>query len=185
MRSPISPIRPFVALAIAAGLSLAAFSALADRPATDRTVAQQVLAQHSSDAAPASSALARPLSEARAALARADNAIAAGDSANARLLEGLAREWAELASDASRASQAERDAVAKQQAAAEASKRVQRARAMLDELAARKARAQGELNQWMEKTNAGAAPGSSGKPAPKAPPKAAPPAPPPAKGGRK
>jgi len=170
MRLPISPHRPLVALAIAAGVSLAAFSALADRPATDRVVAQQLLSQYASDAGPASSALARPLTEAHAALARADNAIAAGDAANAHLLEGLAREWAELASDVSRASKAEHEAVAKQQDAAEASKRVQRARAMLDELAARKARAQGELNQWMEKKAA--------------PPKAAPLAPP-AKGGRK
>lgn len=184
MRLPTSLPRPLVAVTIAVGLSLAAFSALADRPATDRAVTQQILSQHAPDAAPPSSALARPLSEARAALARADNALAAGDAANALLLDGLAREWAELAADTNRASDAERDAVARQQAAAAASKRVERARAMLDELAARRARAQGELNEWVEKTDGGV-PVSSARPAPKTPPKVAPPAPAPAKGGRK
>ena len=158
--------RAAVAFALAAGLSLAAFSALADRPATDRSVASQILNQQA--AAPSASAMTRPLSEARRALERADSALAAGDATNARHLEGLAREWAELAIDVGRAADAEKDAGAAQQSAADTAQKVQRARAMLDELAARKARAQGEWNEWNARADAGAAPQPSARPAPPA-----------------
>ncbi|MBI5534937.1 MAG: hypothetical protein HY898_19575 [Deltaproteobacteria bacterium] len=150
--------RHLIAIALSTGLVLAAFSALADRPSSDRAVATQILAQLQSDSSPVASAVARPTNEARAALARADNAVASGDAVNARLLEGLAREWAELAVDVARSVEGQQEAGALQSAAADASLRVQRARAMLDELAARKARAQGELNQLTQQADAGPAP---------------------------
>jgi hypothetical protein len=174
-------VRPLVAFALSAGLVLAAVSALADRPSSDRTTTTQILAQLTTDAGASPSSLVRPIKEARAALARADNAISTGDVAGARLLEGLAREWAEVALDLSRASQAQADAGALQQAAADGSLRVERARAMLDELAARKSRAQGELNQFINQADAAAAkPPSTSKavarPLAKAPPPARAPA---------
>ena len=151
-------VRPLVALAIAAGLVLAAITALADRTSADRAATTQILTQLQPEAgADAARSVDRPLSEARNALKRADNATLAGDGTGARQLEGLARGWAELALDVARAEQATRDAGALQQAAADAAQRVQRARAMLDELAVRKARAAGELRQLTEQADAGVA----------------------------
>jgi len=166
--------RPFVALTLSAGLILAAVSALADRPSSDRSVTTQILGQFQPDSGPIASAVARPVSEAKAALARADSAAASGDAVTAHLLEGLAREWAELALDVSRSVQVQQDAGSLQLAAADASLRAQRARAMLDELAARKSRAQGELNQLTSQTDAGPTPNApsavpASKPAPKGP----------------
>jgi hypothetical protein len=167
-------MRPIVALALAGGIALAAFTAFADRASADRTATMQIFqlqpdggAGSSAAAAAAASAAgsasasavvsapySRPLAEARNALARADNAAAGGDTAGARLLEGLAREWAELAQDVARAEQATSDAGALQLAAADAAQRVHRARAMLDELAGRKARATGELKELVERADA-------------------------------
>ena len=96
-----------------------AFSALAGRKADDRSVAMAVLSQRvSSSAIPASR---QALTQAQHALFRADQARAAGDEVNAKLLEGLAREWAELATDSERAAQAELRADQSQKAAASAS----------------------------------------------------------------
>jgi hypothetical protein len=151
-------VRPLLAVAIAGGFALAAFTALAERASADRAATTQIFAQLQPEAGAVASSYARPLAEARNALARADNAAAAGDIAGARLLEGLAREWAELAVDVSRAQQAASDAGALQTAAADAAQRVQRARAMLDELAVRKARAAGELKQVLEAADAAPTP---------------------------
>lgn len=169
-------IRPVLALAATLGLVFAAVTALADRASADRSATHQILTQLQPEAgAAASSSYARPLAEARSALTRADNAAATGDLAGARLLEGLAREWAELAVDVARAEQATRDAGALQQAAADAAQRVQRARAMVDELAVRKARAEGEWKELQERPGAAALPQqASPTPPPKPAPKAAP-----------
>ena len=150
-------LRPLLACTLGFGLVLGAISALADRSSPDRTATNQLLTQLQTDSQPAASAVALPLRQARAALTRADQAASSGDLTHARLLEGLAREWAELALDSSRAAQAVSDAGALQRSAADAALRVERARAMLDELAIRKARAQGELDRLREQADAGTA----------------------------
>ena len=139
-------------LAVSA-MCFAALSALAQRPASDRALATQILSGLASDAGPVASAVSRSVGQARQALARAEHASAAGDWAGSQRLEGLAREWAETAQDIARAVGAEADAGALQASAADASLRSQRVRAMVDELAARKARALGELNQLLEQAD--------------------------------
>ena len=130
--------------------------------------------------------------KAQRALKRADDARAAGDEETAVLLEGLAREWAEMGKDVMRAAALEADAAALQVQAADAAVHAQRARTMLDELVARKARAEGELKALIEARWRAGGPSSSASPAkplPKSGPKAPPPKPPkpagkaPAKGG--
>jgi hypothetical protein len=163
-------LRPLLAACLCCGFAFATLTALADRPSSDRALTLQLLSTLQTDAAPTASAVARPLSEARSALARADSAAAAGDAPNARLLEGLARQWAELAFDLRRAVEISHDAGAAQQAAADAAQRVQRARAMLDESTVRRARAQGELERLTEQAaDAGVPMPPPRKPAPTAP----------------
>jgi hypothetical protein len=158
-----------LALSVSA-ICFAALSALAQRPTSDRLVATQILSQLSVDSGPASSAASRSVAQARQALARADHAHAAGDPAGGQLLEGLAREWAETAQDVARAVSAEADAGALQASAADASLRAQRVRAMVDELAARKARAMGELNHLLEQADGSVSDAAGGaKPHPKPP----------------
>lgn len=172
----VSPARALVVVALATGLALAAWSASADRTSSDRAVAEQIVARFSSESAPPSSAAARPIAEARRALERAESARGAGDLENAKLLEGLAREFAEVAQDVARAVEAEADAGSLQRSVADASVRAERLRAMIDELTIRKARTQGELRLLIEQADAGASPTGSGRGAqrlgPIAPPRA-------------
>jgi chromosome segregation ATPase len=86
----------------------------------------------------------------RKALTRADDARAAGDEANARLLEALARDWAETGKDLGRANDAERTVFQNQSELNDADARVARAKAMLETLTQRKARAQAEVEQLAE-----------------------------------
>lgn len=120
------------------------WSALADRGLTDRSVAEQTLTQVAGSASPAAS---HAMARARESLARADNARRAGDERNAKLLEALAREWAEMAADVSRATKAERRADERQRAAASAAASVRKVEALLEALVAHRSRAQGELQQ--------------------------------------
>ena len=160
-----------------------AFSALAARTADDRAFATEVLAQQSASSSPSSffpsspsssspsSASAGPasssrssrspaaaashaLSQTRRALERADQAKAAGDAVTASYLEGLAREWAEMAQDIIRASTAENHADRAQLAAASASANVRKAQAMLETLAGRRSRAEGELQEVRDASSA-------------------------------
>jgi hypothetical protein len=135
--------------------------------ASDRTVAEQILAQLPSSppeppqavasAAPSASAPAAssgepnvvrvPVEEARRALERAAGARRSGDVRHAELLEGLAREWAETARDVLRAAAVEADAGALELAAADAGLRAERARALLEESIGRRGRAEAELDK--------------------------------------
>jgi hypothetical protein len=135
------------ALAAALGIAVAglAFSALAARGTEDRTVATAILAQQAaSSASPASS---HALDQTRRALERADQARSTGDETNARHIEGLAREWAEMARDAALAANAEGRADQSQRTAAGAAASVRKSQAMLETLAGRRSRAEGELQQ--------------------------------------
>lgn len=100
----------------------------------------------------AAKVVAEPVEKAKRSLGRAHEARAAGDAAHARLLDGLALEWAETARDLLRAVDAEITAVGTAQRAREASTRLERARALLEETQARRGRAAAEL----ERVEAGA-----------------------------
>lgn len=142
-----NPIRHRALAAIVLGIGMAGFtwSAMANRAPDDRAAASKILARHAAGAA--APANHHALAEAKKALARADQARAAGDTKNAAHLEGLAREWAEMAQDIARAASAEQDADKTQRAAASTSLQLRKTQALVETLVARRARAQGELQQ--------------------------------------
>ncbi len=153
--SQTHPIRHRNLAAIALGIALAGltWSAFATRAKDDRTVTTEILAaQTASSFAPASS---HALDHARKALQRADQARSSGDTENARHLEGLAREWAEMSRDVARATSAESRADQQQRAAASATLSVRKTHAQLETLVARRARAEGELQQLHASSSAG------------------------------
>lgn len=84
------------------------------------------------------------------ALERAAGARAAGDAVHARMLDGLALEWAEAARDLLRAAKAEDEALASAKKARELSVQVERARALLAETEARRGRAAADLQKAEE-----------------------------------
>jgi colicin import membrane protein len=88
-----------------------------------------------------------PLRHARKALERANGARTAGDTAHARMLDGLALEWAETARDLLRAAAAEKEALATAKKAREIGVQVERARALLEETQARRGRAAADLER--------------------------------------
>lgn len=88
-----------------------------------------------------------PLRHARKALERANGARTAGDTAHARMLDGLALEWAETARDLLRAAAAEKEALATAKRARELGVQVERARALLEETQARRGRAAADLER--------------------------------------
>src|ERR1700743_2017121 len=79
---------------------LVAAVAIAQKP-SDRAVAEQILAEVGTPDAAQSSVAA--VAEAKKALERAASARAAGDVHHGEMLEGLAREWAEIGRDLGRA----------------------------------------------------------------------------------
>jgi hypothetical protein len=88
---------------------------------------------------------AEPIKNAKRALERAHGARTAGDVLHARMLDGLALEWAEAARDLDRAATAERAAQTTGKRAYEAQTKAERARALLEETQARRGRAAAEL----------------------------------------
>ncbi len=168
--------RSLAAFVLLFGMAGFTYSAMANRGPDDRRMATQILAQQavSGSAAPINNAIGR----AQNALRRADEAHRAGDARHALRLEGLAREWAEMAQDINRATRAERHADNVQRAAASASVNIRKTQALLETLIAQRARAQGELQQLQATSNAPIAsaalsaallprPSFSTKPAPK------------------
>ena len=148
-RGPMTRLHPSRNLALAvvllAGMAGFTWSALANRAPDDRKAATEIISQQT--AGSSTPAASHALAEASDALERADQARSAGDTVNATHLEGLAREWAEMARDIARATNAEALADRNQQAAASASAQVRKTHAMIETLVARRARAQGELQQ--------------------------------------
>lgn len=84
---------------------------------------------------------------AKGALERAHGARAAGDISHAKMLEGLALEWAQNAQDLVKAAAAEQVAESAADKAREAAVRAERARALLEETQARRGRAEAELEK--------------------------------------
>jgi hypothetical protein len=91
--------------------------------------------------------VAAPVEQAKKALARAHGARTAGDARHARLLDGLALEWAETARDLLRAADQEAKALEEAQRAREIETQLERARALLAETQARRGRAAAELER--------------------------------------
>ncbi len=89
--------------------------------------------------------VAEPIKAAKQALERAHGARAAGDEPHARILDGVALEWAEAARELDRAAAAERAAATVSQKAHEVQTKAERARALLEETQARRGRAAAEL----------------------------------------
>lgn len=92
-------------------------------------------------------AVADAITRAKKALERAHGARASGDVPHARVLDGLALEWAETARDLLRAAETEQSAAAVAEKAKEASTQAERARALLEETQARRGRAEAELER--------------------------------------
>ena len=91
--------------------------------------------------------VAAPVESAKKSLERAHGARVSGDDAHARMLDGLALEWAETARDLERAAAAEQSSLAAAKAAADATTQAERARSLLEETQARRLRAQAELEK--------------------------------------
>lgn len=94
-----------------------------------------------------SQVVASPVQKAKSALERAHGARMSGDTAHARMFDGLALEWAETARDLLRAVAAEDAAVAAGQKAREVELKVERARALLEETQARHGRAIADIER--------------------------------------
>lgn len=91
--------------------------------------------------------VASTIEHAKESLERAHGARAAGDAGHARMLDGVALEWAETARELLRAAAAEQAAASAADKAREAATRAERARALLEETQARRGRADAELEK--------------------------------------
>ena len=122
--------------------------------------------------------IADPLGRARSALERGKQLRANGDEPHARIADGVAREWAELARDLVRTNDLEKRAYDARRAANDAGARAERERALLEEGIAQNGRLRAEVEQAereakgvvpeKEKTSKLAASGDGGSGAPKA-----------------
>lgn len=135
-------------LLAAAAVSPAAFGADAPRPN-----AQQVLATLPADG-PHAQALTRLRRLVRQSLWRAEQARAAGNVRVAQQLDALARDYALAARELDRALSAETQAAKLQRQAADSASRLERTRALIEELVARRARARAELRQLQSSSDA-------------------------------
>lgn len=119
--------------------TLAAQAAEGDKSAAELAIAEVDKAGVDGKPAEAQATLAKK------ALLRADAARASGDSAQAMLLEGLARTHAEMARDVLRAAKIEGERTTAEQRTTELSTDSERKRALIEEIAARKQRAAADL----------------------------------------
>ena len=112
--------------------------------ATASVLLQEIEARAARDAGTAK-VVAAAVESAKKSLERAHGARASGDSVHARMLDGLALEWAETARDLERAAAAEQSSLVAAKAAADATTQADRARSLLAETQARRLRAEAEL----------------------------------------
>jgi hypothetical protein len=138
--------------ALVAGI--AAASAIALAAGDDRSAAEGALAQLEGDAH-TKTLCAEPIAKAHAALERAHRMRVAGDDKHARLAEGLALEWTNVAQELARADAAETRAAAARTAASDAGAHVERERALLEQQLAENGRLGAELGK-VESGDAGA-----------------------------
>ena len=101
--------------------------------------------------------VAEPVQAARKSLERAHGARVSGDAAHARMLEGLALEWAETARDLQRGATAEGSAIQLAKKARSVATQVDRARALLSETQDRRGRAAAELERVEAEARKGSA----------------------------
>jgi hypothetical protein len=142
--------------------------ALANRSGSDRNRAEAALGALTR--VPAHARLARePMSAARRALDRANDALGAGDAKHAPELEALAREHAETGTDLVRAAEAEKKQRDVQKDLSDVETKLSRARALLEEALARRGRAQAKLDD-LERPKAPPAPPPLETKPPKKPP---------------
>jgi len=125
---------------VVAGASAIALAAGTD----DRAEAEGTLTQLESDAH-TKALCADPIAKSRTALERAHRMRVAGDDKHARLAEGLALEWANVAKELARADAAETRAAAARSAANDAGASVERERALLEQQLAENGRLGAEL----------------------------------------
>jgi hypothetical protein len=119
-------------------------------PPGDGAAAQALLREIEANAAADPERLrvvAEPVASAKRALERARGALTSGDEAHARMLYGLALEWAEAARDFDRAATAEKAAARASKQAYEVQTKAERARALLEETQARRGRTAAELTR--------------------------------------
>lgn len=119
-------------------------------PPGDGAKAEQIIKDIEARAArdPKTAAVvAEPIATAKKSIERGHGALASGDAAHARMLFGLALEWAETARDLERAASAEQVADATAKSASDAATQVERAKALLEETQARRGRAAAELEK--------------------------------------
>ncbi len=156
-------LRPLAACAALLALTtVVGLVAAGGEPTSDAAAAAQALAElPQADAGDGGATVAAPVAEARRALERARGARASGDARHAEQLEGLAREWAELARDQGRAVAAEATASATQAALGDAGVAAERSRALLDQAVVRRAQAEAAFERARAAADGGA---SSGKP---------------------
>lgn len=134
--------------------------ALATRSGDDRAHAEAALSALS--AVPAHARLAHePMTAARRALTRAEEARAAGDTKHVPELEALAREHAETGTDLVRAAEAEKKLRDVQKDLSDVETKLSRARALLEETLARRGRAQAKLDE-LEKAKSAPPPAAPG-----------------------
>jgi hypothetical protein len=171
-------------------------SATPPAPPGDGATAEKLLVQVEGRAKAAGPAAIKVVAEsvhrARTALERARGARVSGDAPHARMLDGLALEWAETARDLQRAATAESSAADLGKKARDVATQVERARVLLADTQDRRGRAAAELEKLEvqakeaavgartaedrrieKKKTAAPAPAPASKPAPKKPAKQA------------
>jgi hypothetical protein len=142
----LAALAPAPALAHGGGAAMPA--QVPDAPPGDGATAQAILKELEAKAqkdAEIAKVIAEPVAAAKRALERAHGARTAKDDAHAKMLDGLALEWAETARELDRAAAAEKVAREAAQKALEAQTKADRARALLEETQARRGRAAAEL----------------------------------------
>jgi hypothetical protein len=163
-----SRFHPFAIGALFVG-SLASNASGSEPAPRDR--AQALLAELDKQGA-ASGAAKDAVAESRRALGRADKARLAGDQKHGAELESLALEWAEAGRELMRAAAAERRATELEKKLTEAEVKLRTTRTLIEQAAARRARADAELAELKKGPEAAAAPLATG---PKSATSAAPP----------
>jgi hypothetical protein len=114
--------------------------------ATTEKLLQEIEARAARDAGTAR-VVAAAVESAKKSLERAHGARVSGDGVHARMLDGLALEWAETARDLERAAAAEQSSLVAAKGAADATTQADRARSLLEETQARRLRAAAELEK--------------------------------------
>ena len=110
------------------------------------TATQQIIQALQADKS-AKALAADPIEKAKRALSRAEDAHAAGDARHAQMLEATAKQWALVGQDLVQAARVEARAAEAERALDDLETRLVRARALLEETVARRARASEKLEQ--------------------------------------